>query len=168
MRVVLKRRFFLPTVAYAIKTGEIKTNDARLRNGNWRKFERETKGRTIIAFGSGLGLEEFFGKYGKKFNIPCVLDNFASKQGKEFVHYRTFEDYYRDHYDYAIIIDPNEIKEWDRDKFTVIITSSLYQDEMATQLRKMGFYNYYSLGIMEEKRLLYRLFRKELRERGDK
>ena len=66
---------FLPTITYAIRVGEVKCGDEKLNNSTWKEFKKATKGKTIVGFGSGLAYNEFFAKYGKKYSVPCILEN---------------------------------------------------------------------------------------------
>ncbi len=168
LALLIKRKILSPTIAYAIKTGEIETNDPILKKGRWHEFKKATKGRTIVAFGGGAGFDEFLDKYGKRFNVPVILDNSVKNQNGEYINYSNYKNLWADKYDFAQVLSPAVVRDWDKDKFVVLITSTLYKDEMAKQLRNMGFTAYFAFGCMERKRLVYRILWKNLKKWGDK
>ncbi len=165
---MIKATLFMPTVAYSIMTGDIYTEEPLLKQSSWRNFRKDAKGKTVVAFGCGSGFSDFLNKHGDKYKIAVVMDNMGKIEHGEYLHYKRRRDFFSDKYEYAEILSPYIVKEWNPDRFVVLITSVLYQEDMAKQLREMGFYRYYSLGSMEIKRKIYRLFWKDLKKKGTK
>ncbi len=151
-------KYRLSTVAYAHRNNELVTDDQRLKNSCWKNFRRDIKGRTVVAFGEGVSFYEFMKKYGDKYSVPCVLDNSEKKWGKSVFVNRNPKNCRKDKYLYTECMAPDVINDWNKDKFVVLITTTLYQSEVAKQLREMGFERFYSFGIMEKKKWQYKLF----------
>lgn len=147
------------TVAYAYRTGQLDPGDERLKNSTWNKFRKESKKRTIVAFGEGVSFYEFQKKYGKKYDIPCILDNSEKKWNRSIFVPANSRECKNNLYLYSECMDPNVIYDWDKDKFVIIITTTLYQEEVAKQLREMGFERYYSFGNMEVRKWYYKLLK---------
>ena len=168
LALLIKKKLLSPTIAYAIKTGEIESKDPSIISNDWRSFKKAAKGRTVVAFGAGAGFQEFLVKYGKKYPIPLVLDNSEKACKSECVTFASNTDLWKDKYDFAWAQPPSVINDWNKDKFVVLIMSTLYQDEMASQLRELGVTNYFSFSSMERKRLVYKIFWKNLQRWGDK
>ena len=146
------------------KENNISELDEKLNNSTWRDFKKAAKGKTIVGFGSGFAYKEFFAKYGKKFNVPCILENNRVKIGMECCYYKEPKDYWKDKFGFVELIPAEEVKNWEKDKFVVIITSTMYQEEMAKQLKSYGFENYFSFSNMETRiwyNRLYSFFKKD-------
>lgn len=156
----IQKRIFVSTVKYAIEKDELKTEDPRLAESSWRSFSRKCQNRTLVLFGGGLAYREFMERYGGRFDVTCLLDNSLKNIGLVRYVYIKKRDYWHDKGRFAFVMHPDVVKDWDRDRFVVLITSSLYQDQMAKQLKEMDFFDYYSFGIMESKKLRYRLISK--------
>ncbi len=151
----INSKLYLSTVKEGVVRGELETQNDILLNSNWKNFKTECKKKTLVIFGGGAATRQFLRKYGKNYCVPIVLDNDKRAEDKPF-----YYDKCKYEYDFMIIKHPTEVLKWDTDKFVVLITSSIYQDEMACQLESMGFYNYFSFGIMESKRVRYKLLKK--------
>lgn len=154
-------KLYLSTVVNAIKSGSINTNNTVLCGGSWKKFNKARKNRTIVAFGDGVSYKEFLRKYGDRYEIPCVMDNDTKKEGQYRIVYKNVNSKWKDEYYFSLVVSPKEILNWEKDRFVVLITSPFYHEQMAKQLSDMGFENYFSLGIMESKKLRYKFLGKE-------
>lgn len=152
----LRDHYLLQTVAYAMKAHELEPKNKKLQSNTWKDFETALRGRTLVAFGEGVSFSEFVKKYRDKYHVAAILDNDKGKHGMCKYLYRSVEALMNGEYDFIVVHSPEEIKDWDKDKFVVLITSTLYQDEIAEQLEKLGFQNYFSFGNMEIKRWYYK------------
>ncbi|MCR5100408.1 MAG: glycosyltransferase [Butyrivibrio sp.] len=151
-------KIFLPTVMYAWRAGALESGDNRkLKESKWKDFFKNAKGKTVVAFGEGVSYTEFIHKYMKKIDNCIVLDNNKNKKDKSLFFYNDIIECQKENYDFSIVLPPSVIDDWDKEKFVIIITSTLYQNEIAKQLEDKGFYNYYSLGNMEINTWYYRL-----------
>ncbi len=159
-------KIYLPTIKYAIENGELDTKDERLRKSTWREFKKISKNRTIVIFGGGASCKEFIMKYGKKYSVPIVIDNSISSHGKPIFVARNYKEMEAEIYDFAYVISPEEIELWNKDRFVILITSLIYQDEMAKQLKAIGFTDYFSFGIMESHKFRYKFIKKGTNKNG--
>ena len=146
----------MPSIVYAIETGEIEDSHISIRNNTWKDFEKAAKGKTIVAFGRGVSLAEFIRKYGKRYSIPVVLDNNIKFKGTLYEWYLTPTEAANGKYAFAVVETPDCISTWEKDKFVILITTTLYQNQVTEQLLSLGFDNFYSLGVMESKLSRYR------------
>lgn len=155
-----KEKKIIYPVAYAIKTGEFEKNNIKLSSNTWDDFNHAIKAKTIVAFGAGAEFREFLRKYGKRYKVPIVLDNNPKFEGKMFECCKNDWEAADNVYDFAISMLPQCINDWDKDKFVILITSSLYGDQISEQLDSVGFSNYYSFGAMESKLNIYNEYKR--------
>ena len=153
-------RLYAPTVMYAYKENEIFNCFEGLKDNTWRKFKKETAGKTIVLFGSGEGCREVLNRYGQRYYFTVTLDNNIKRIDKPLYTYRRKRDLLTDNYNYVFVMSPEEMEKWEKDKFVILITSTLYQDQIAKQLSDLGFNTFFSYGVMEGKKWRYRLIKK--------
>lgn len=158
MLIRLEDRYILPTIRYAIRHQENVTSDKQMISQTFRDFKRECRGKTLVAFGEGQVYKEFVLKYGKRFPVSCVLDNNKDKQKWECLYYKNYKGIMSDTYEWADVKSPQEIESWEPDRFVVLITSTLYFNQIARQMKEMGFHNYYSFCIMESRLWYNRIY----------
>lgn len=116
----------------------VTVNDTLL-TGTWKKFNKEIKNKNLIVFGVGKAADTIVNTFLKKQDIYCYLDNDVSKQGKRK--------------NGVSIRSPKEISSQIFSESVVLITSTVYMDEIARQLDDLGVKNYYSVLAMESKRI---------------
>ena len=121
---------------------DYETDNEILRAGSWKKFKKNWKNYQIYLFGTGMACTTFIKKYENKIKIEGVFDNSPVKWGTKFSGYE--------------VNNPSEIK--GKDNILVIITTTSYMDDIASQLDDMGFHNYYGLAVMESKKLILKMF----------
>ena len=147
----------LSTIQYASQQGEFVCDNPRFAGQTWQDFDKAICGKTIVAFGAGVSFDEFLQKYRKQYDIPCIMDNNQKRWGATLFYYESLEECCEEKYESIHVISPDSIREWDKDKFVILITSTLYWKAIAKQLEDMDFHNYYVMGIMESKLWWYKI-----------
>ncbi len=66
----------------AIQQGKHITNNPVLRNQTWKQFEQTAKGKIVVLFGIGDGLDFYLYKYGRSSPLAMVVDNNPKIQGR--------------------------------------------------------------------------------------
>ena len=120
---------------------DYKTDNEILKKGIWRNFKKDAKIMPLYLFGTGKACKIFLKRYSKKIKVKGVFDNSPVKWGTKFEGYE--------------VMNPSEIKD-DLNKL-ILITTTSYMDDVATQLNEMNFYNYYGLAVLESKRILIKM-----------
>lgn len=121
-------------------------DDKKLALQTWKDFEVNKIGKKIFLFGAGKGLEYFWDHYQYTVCIEGVIDNDEIKQGTLVSSY-VFGDitglcHYPD------IQSLEVLKNYSDEDVIFVITSMRYYIEIADQLYKKEFTNYYSLLYM--------------------
>ena len=137
----------------AIRNDVLDMKNHNLNKSTWKLFNKMAVGRTIVAFGSGDGLLDFLNKYGEKYDVPICIDNRQDNWGKGIEHYFRNQNFWSEKWEIIEIRSPNEICNWVQNKFVILITSTFYCADIAKQLNEMGFYDYFSYGHMEAKKV---------------
>ena len=106
-----------------------------LKGRTFEEFmERENRKRVWL-FGCNMAAETFIAEFRDTLQITGVLDNAKAKQGNSFCGVQIF--------------DPEKItKELMPDQDVILIAMRLNADKIAEQLNELGFFNYYSLGVL--------------------
>lgn len=106
-----------------------------LRTGTWDKFRKREKDKIIYMFGCNDACREFIRQFKEEFQIYGILDNSRAKWDMEFEGIKVFE--------------PNKIvPQLSAGEAAVVIAMRLNADAVSKQLEKLGFYNYYGLGVL--------------------
>ena len=109
---------------------------------SWADFWREAKGKKLVLYGAGGGLVDVIMQYYDKMSIELVVDKSKFKQNR----------YKEGHKIYSV----EQLKKLDPNNTIILITTGIYYTEIAEELEKMGFYNYYVYQIMERKKCRYK------------
>lgn len=117
---------------------DYKTDNKILQNGTWKNFKIDAKHMPLYLFGTGKACKVFLKRYRKKFEIKGVYDNSPIKWGSEFEGYE--------------VMNPAEVGKGEEK--LILITTTSYMDDIATQLNGMNFSNYYGLAVLESKRII--------------
>lgn len=120
---------------------DYKTDNIILKKGTWNKFKKDVKHTPLYLFGTGRACKVFLKRYKNKFSVHGVFDNSPTKWGTKFEGYE--------------VMNPAQITEG-AEKL-ILITTTSYMDDIATQLNEMNFQNYYGLAVLESKRVLIRM-----------
>ncbi len=106
-----------------------------LRTGNWEKFQREESNRNIYLFGCNEACRDFIRLYKEQFRLAGVLDNSKAKWNGEFEGLK--------------VLEPEKtVSGLSAECDTVVIAMRLNADAVAKQLDRLGFCNYYGLGVL--------------------
>ena len=117
-----------------------------LKYQTWEKFYTETADKKIFLFGLGSGALYLVYKCSKKICFDGVIDNDKSKQGYKF---NNFFSYDAEANVECTITDISILDGIDPNKTAVVITSTVYYEEIYAQLQEIGINNIYSLLHME-------------------
>ena len=107
---------------------------------SWNDFLQDKK--SVVLFGAGALASEFLDVYSWKKQVKFIVDNDMNKIGKSFKGY--------------MIKKPEEIRHF-KNEVCVLIANEKHEDEIAKQLKKMGFKEYYRYYSMQSRRLRNRL-----------
>lgn len=121
------------------------TTHKQLKKQTWKKFHAETKGKQIILIGTDTGYSDYLQKYGTNYVVFGVYDHFMGRVGQIKNGYR--------------IKNIQDLELQNCSQYTILITTTLYNEHIADLLEKMGIKNYYSYIQMEIKRPLYQIFK---------
>lgn len=140
-------------IANAIKKGWHKTGNIKMRSQDWSSFKKAITGKKLFVFGVGNGLRYFCEKYGRDHHIIGVLDNDRRKHNTEVAQYV----YATDQEPEISISEPkiagiDLLHAYKPEEVVVLITGLRYYQEIADQLEKEGFENYFALLPMEAKK----------------
>lgn len=129
----------------AIERGLHVTDDVELSKQTWDDFEEASYGRKVYFFGVGNGIRIFLLKYGDRINVSGAIDNDVNKQGY------TINDFVMsDNVVGSIRIDNiSTLNQYAKDQVVILISSTNYYQEIAAQLRDLGFMHIYSIFMME-------------------
>lgn len=100
-------------------------------NTTWKQFKQKLKNKELYLFGCGNTCKEFLNKYGKTYEIAGILDNDSKKWGTKFLCYD--------------IMECNGQIQNKQERVVILITSSLFFDEIRMQLKNQGYENVYSV-----------------------
>lgn len=129
----------------AIDKGLRITDDAELNRQTWDDFEGSLYGRKVYFFGVGTSIRIILKKYGDRINIAGAFDNDVEKQGYEINDFVMCDDVTGN-----IKIDNiSVLNQYTKDQVVILISSINYYQEIASQLRDLGFIHIYSIFIME-------------------
>ncbi|MGN0316419.1 MAG: CDP-glycerol glycerophosphotransferase family protein [Lachnospira sp.] len=129
-----------------IEKNKEKILQENLKN-DWDKLIRVSNDTSIILYGAGNSYEQVCYIYSclanKKIKLKCALDNDASKVGLILKNIDDFAEIDND------AIQPGaEIITYDK-KTPIIICSMVHFNDIALELTQLGFYNVFSLAVME-------------------
>lgn len=115
---------------------------------NWSSFEKAAEDKSIVIYGVGLCVNIFFERYGCTRKPDAVIDNNEKKQGqkvKDIVPAAwclPMDD---------IVVSSSEILDsYDADKTVILIGSAKRYNEVAEEIQKRGFENYFILALFED------------------
>lgn len=108
-----------------------------LRLGTWNLFWKETKKKRIIVFGAGQASKTLVDKFLRGKKPVCFLDNDPKKRGT--------------YIDGIPVKVPSDLTKKAYEKSVVLITSTVYMNDIARQLDEIGVDNYYAVLAMEAK-----------------
>ena len=108
-------------------------NDELLKLHKLELFQENLYSKNIYMFGCNAACKEFI-ETNPSLQIKGVLDNSEAKIGTEYVGVK--------------VLDPNDVVPNLDDRDIVIIAMRLNSDKIARQLSKLGFNNYFSLGVL--------------------
>lgn len=128
----------------AILCRDYETDNVILKQGDWRKFQKDAKNKNVYLFGAGKGCLEFINIYGEKINIKGIIDNSSGKINKSISGIK--------------IYDKSIIKNFSEDREAIVITSAAYMNDIAEELECLNFKNYYAYAVMESKKVLWKIF----------
>jgi len=126
-----------------ILTKDYVTDNKILKEGTWRNFKKATTNADLYLFGTGKACRVFVKKWKNKVNIKGVFDNSPAKWGN------SFEDYK--------VLNPKEIESLQKENIVILITTTSYMEEIATQLEELDFYNYFGLAVLESRNIILRI-----------
>ena len=124
-----------------VLTQDYLTENEILNNGSWKKFRNAVKESEVYLFGTGKACKFFLDNWKDKIPVQGVFDNSPTKLGGNFEGYK--------------ILNPKEIRT--KENIVILITTTSYMDDIATQLENMDFHNYFGLAVLEAKRISYRV-----------
>lgn len=123
----------------AILYNEHISDNEKLNQGDWKTFYAKIRRKKLIVFGAGAASKKLTDKFLRGKEIVCFLDNDPKKQGTE--------------YGGVPIKVPSDLDKAIYKQSVVLITSTVFMDEIAQQLEKMGVEDYYAVLAMEAKQL---------------
>lgn len=121
------------------------TDDADLNRQTWDDFEGSLYGRKVYFFGIGNSIRIFLKKYGDRINIDGAVDNDVDKQGYRINEFVMCDNAIGD----IKIGNISALNQYVKDQVVILISSINYYQEIAMQLRDLGFIHIYSIFIME-------------------
>lgn len=124
----------LDTIINALDSKNYKAAAESIKS-SWKNFDDCVIGKEIYIFGTGKASDDFIKKYEKKYHIEAAFDNNENKWGEK--------------YNGLLIKDPNELTLMDKSKIVVLITSTVYFNEISEQLTGLGIKNQFSFCYME-------------------
>ena len=123
-----------------------------IHNQQWRSFYKALKGKTLILFGAGAACESFLNQFNGRLHPAMVIDNSKANWGKRVFHYP--------------ISGPDALKRFAPQEIVILITSTVYYNDMAKQICDLGYMHYFSYCIMERNRWLSRIGRPFFKLKG--
>ncbi len=117
------------------------TDNKMQRQSSWRRFRTRAKGKELLLIGSDGGYNDFLDKYGKDYYIAGAFDHFKGRVGQ-------FRSGYR-------IRDIRDLDQQYASKRCILITSTLYADQLADILERKGIHEYDSYINMEIRKAKY-------------
>lgn len=116
----------------------------------WEMFYKQSREKKVFVFGTGGGLAYFFRYCCDRMKIEGILDNNKEKQNHELGWYSP--EVFQTEYENMLIQSLDELKRYNSQDVTILITSVEYYISMAKQLEQMGYSNYFVLLMMENNR----------------
>lgn len=113
----------------------------------WEMFEKDSLGKELYLFGIGAGTDFFFYKYPRR--VEGIIDNDKNKVNKKAEKFSYIPSEY---YEYGLVRSVEDWSSSTKKDAVILITNLKYCEDIAKQLDKLGFHNYYSLLTMEKNR----------------
>lgn len=115
---------------------------------NWSSFERAAKGKYVIIYGVGPCVNIFFERYGCTRTPDAVIDNNEKKQGQK-VKNIVPAAWCLPMID-TVVSSSKILDSYDADKTVILIGSAKRYGEIAEEIQKRGFENYFILTLFED------------------
>lgn len=115
---------------------------------NWNSFEKAAEGKHVVIYGVGLCANIFFERYGCMRKPDAVIDNNEKKQG------RKVNDIVPAAWclpmDDLVVSSSKVLDSFDADKTVILIGSATRYEEVAEEIQKKGFKNFFILALFED------------------
>lgn len=114
---------------------------------NWSSFEKAAEGKAVIIYGAGFCVNLFFERYGCMWKPASVIDNNEKKQGKKVID--ILPAAWGLPMDDIVVSSSKILDSYDTDKTVILIGSAKKYEEIADEIQKKGFENYFILALFE-------------------
>lgn len=135
-------------IDFAINNNWHISEDETINAQEWSEFEKVSHNKQIAIYGVGNGAEWFFIRNRDKYDISMVVDQNESIQGDiagahvfEMRHFKKYNDIW--------IGSPQLLFESDDKNMVIVISSLMHFWDIAKELDRCGFHNYYAVLPME-------------------
>lgn len=131
----------------AVERGLHITDNKKLKDQTWEEFEKACLNRKVFIYGIGV-ITKYFWKNNKqdRIHLDGIIDSNPRKQGHYLSEY--LGEAYAQNRDF-IVLSPEMLEEYPADEIIVLITSSKYYEDIASDLEELGINHYFSLLNME-------------------
>lgn len=143
---LLLKSLYLSTVYPSIRnTKALKRGEAAYDklNKTWGDFFAVSSGKDVVVWGAGGGARDLINQYYDKFRIKYIVDKNERKWGKYIYGKR--------------ICGIDSLMEENPSDVVVLISTGMYGREVASELDKLGYSNYFVYQFMELKKWRYKL-----------
>lgn len=113
----------------------------------WDRLWKEVLGKKLFLFGAGTAMDFFLIKKPKEIVVDGVIDNSSAKQGLSIreLSSEAWEKFDRD----IVISNKSILNNYAPEEVVIVICSLNYYEDIAVELKQMGFSNLYSLRLIE-------------------